>query len=232
MAHLFISQQSRFRNEDSRYSWNPTEPLAEIGKHLVQNTKYPILSMRQMYPDRFKYPLNSLEAKKAILLGLFVYYLRSYLFDGDVRIDVNHPHSSPRCTDLHSSSIHPSPITGLSPMLNDSEDQRKKDSAATEAFTRCKSGKGRGRYSGYEYTDMDTQQKLSYEEYEKRYIMHVNLAKIKAQQLTGMYSMYSVYIMAIGMKHMKHAIYVYPICTIYILYTLYTLYKHYTIYIL
>ena len=59
-------------------------------------------------------------------------------------------------------------LISLSPMLTDAEEQRVKETTACEAFTRCKSGKGKGKYSSYEYTDVDVQCKVEFAEYEKR----------------------------------------------------------------
>jgi len=54
-------------------------------------------------------------------------------------------------------------------MLSDAEVERTKETVACESFTRCRSSKGKSRYSSYDYTDMDTQSKVAYVEYEKRY---------------------------------------------------------------
>lgn len=60
-------------------------------------------------------------------------------------------------------------ILSLAPMLTAAEEHRKKETQECEDFTRCKSAKGRGR-SSYEYTDVDTAQVVSYEEFETRYV--------------------------------------------------------------
>lgn len=80
---------------------------------------------RILRPDLYEHPVDSFDAKKAL---------------------------------LHS----------LSPMLSDSESQRKQDSQACESFTRCKSSKTRGPRQIYEYIDVDTQSLVEYAEYEKR----------------------------------------------------------------
>lgn len=59
-------------------------------------------------------------------------------------------------------------LISLSPMLTDAESQRQSDVLACEVYTRCKVGKGRGRYSSYEYTDVDVNSVISVKEYEKR----------------------------------------------------------------
>ena len=59
-------------------------------------------------------------------------------------------------------------LVALSPMLTEAEGQRQTDVRACEEFTRCKVGKGRGRFSSYEYTDFDLQCVVSVEEYERR----------------------------------------------------------------
>lgn len=60
-------------------------------------------------------------------------------------------------------------LLSLSPMLKEAEEQKKKDTAACESFTRCKSSKGRGSYGIYQYTDFDIHTMVDYPEYEKRY---------------------------------------------------------------
>jgi len=55
-------------------------------------------------------------------------------------------------------------------MLSDAEVERSKEITACESFTRCKSSKGKSRLSSYEYTDIDAQIKVTYAEYEKRYV--------------------------------------------------------------
>lgn len=59
-------------------------------------------------------------------------------------------------------------IMSLAPMLTDAEEQRKRDTLECEEFTRCRSMKIKGRGS-YEYTDVDTAQKIEFAEYETRY---------------------------------------------------------------
>ncbi len=59
-------------------------------------------------------------------------------------------------------------LLSLTPMLTDNEAQRKFDIAACEDFTRCRSSKGKARFSNFEYTDLDTGLKVSFEEYERR----------------------------------------------------------------
>ena len=61
-------------------------------------------------------------------------------------------------------------LLSLSPMLTDNETQRKADITACEEFTRCKSGKGKGRLANYEYIDMDTNQALDHAEFERRLV--------------------------------------------------------------
>ena len=60
-------------------------------------------------------------------------------------------------------------LISLSPMLTNAENQRKVDIELCEQFTRCRSSKGKGRYSCYEYTDIDTQLLVDYDEFERRY---------------------------------------------------------------
>jgi hypothetical protein len=59
-------------------------------------------------------------------------------------------------------------IISLTPMLTESEEQRKRDSQDCEQFTRCKSSKVRSARASYEYTDVDTSQKVGYDDYEMR----------------------------------------------------------------
>ncbi len=63
-------------------------------------------------------------------------------------------------------------LLSLSPMLSENENQRKLDIAACEEFTRCRSAKGKGRCASYEYTDLDTGCKVSFEEFERRYTLY------------------------------------------------------------
>ena len=60
-------------------------------------------------------------------------------------------------------------LISLSSMLTNAETQRKIDTNLCEQFTRCKSTKGKGRYSCYEYTDIDTQLVVDFDEFERRY---------------------------------------------------------------
>jgi hypothetical protein len=61
-------------------------------------------------------------------------------------------------------------LLSLSPMLTEAEEQRQKETAACENFTRCKSGKGKGKFSTYDYTDIDVKCQVDFPEYEKRYV--------------------------------------------------------------
>ena len=60
-------------------------------------------------------------------------------------------------------------LLSLSPMLKEAEEQKKKDSAACESFTRCRSAKGKGSYGVYEYIDVDTQLRVEFSDFERRY---------------------------------------------------------------
>ena len=62
-------------------------------------------------------------------------------------------------------------LISLSPMLTNAENQRKIDIEICEKFTRCRSSKAKGRYSCYEYTDIDTQLVVGYDDFEKRLIL-------------------------------------------------------------
>lgn len=70
---------------------------------------------------------------------------------------------------LHSLEGKRKLLLSLSPMLSDNENQRKIDVTACEEYTRCKSSKGKGRFSTYDYTDFDTNAMISHSEYETRY---------------------------------------------------------------
>eukprot|EP01038_Epipyxis_sp_PR26KG_P004967 gene4967-6946_t len=70
-------------------------------------------------------------------------------------------------------------LISLTPMLSDAENQRNRDVQLCEEFTRCKSGKGKGRYSCYEYTDIDSQIVIPYEDYESRYMIFIMRNKIR-----------------------------------------------------
>lgn len=59
-------------------------------------------------------------------------------------------------------------LMSLSPMLTEAEEQRKKETSACENFTRCKAGKGKGKFSGYDYIDIDVKSSVDFDEYEKR----------------------------------------------------------------
>lgn len=61
-------------------------------------------------------------------------------------------------------------LLSLSPMLTDNEAQRKADISACEEFTRCRSGKGKGRLCNYEYTDLDTNVTIDHAEFERRFV--------------------------------------------------------------
>jgi hypothetical protein len=103
----------------------PTSELCSIGRKILADTNYPILSTRTLAPERYLFPASSLEAKKALLLS-------------------------------------------LAPMLTDAEEQRVKETNACELFTRCKSGKGRGRFASYDYADIDINRSIEFEDYERR----------------------------------------------------------------
>mmetsp|Transcript_2055 Transcript_2055/g.3236 ORF Transcript_2055/g.3236 Transcript_2055/m.3236 type:complete len:663 (-) Transcript_2055:166-2154(-) len=68
-------------------------------------------------------------------------------------------------------------LLSLSPMLKDADEQKKKDSAACEAFTRCRSIKGKGSYGIYEYIDVDIQLRVDFPEFEKRYMLYIRSTK-------------------------------------------------------
>lgn len=65
-------------------------------------------------------------------------------------------------------------ILSLAPMLTDAEEQRKKETSECEAFTRCRSSRGRGK-SNYEYVDIDTSETIQYADYETRYVIYLQL---------------------------------------------------------
>ncbi len=52
--------------------------------------------------------------------------------------------------------------------LNDSERQKKQDTAMCEEFTRCRVGKGRDSRSSFEYFDIDANVAISDDDYERR----------------------------------------------------------------
>lgn len=58
-------------------------------------------------------------------------------------------------------------------MLSDAEEQRFKETSACENFTRCKSGKGKGKFACYDYTDIDVKCQVDFAEYEKRYDSYI-----------------------------------------------------------
>ncbi len=59
-------------------------------------------------------------------------------------------------------------LLSMQPMLTAAEKQRKIDSDLIEEFTRCKVGKSRARASMFEYLDIDTNLRISGEEYARR----------------------------------------------------------------
>ena len=103
----------------------PSQALCEIGRDLLKESTYPILSRRLLRPNDYLYPSSSLEGKKALLVS-------------------------------------------LTPMLAEAEEQRKKETSACENFTRCKAGKGKSKFSGYDYVDIDVKSSVDFAEYEKR----------------------------------------------------------------
>lgn len=68
-------------------------------------------------------------------------------------------------------------LVSLSPMLGEVEAQRQADVAACEWFTRCKVGKGKSRWSSYEYYDIDANKIVTVEEYERRYLRFIHQNK-------------------------------------------------------
>jgi len=68
-------------------------------------------------------------------------------------------------------------LVSLSPMLGEVEAQRQSDVAACERFTRCKVGKGKSRWSSYEYYDVDANKIVTVEEYERRYLRFIHQNK-------------------------------------------------------
>jgi hypothetical protein len=74
-------------------------------------------------------------------------------------------------------------LMSLSPMLLEAESERKKETAECEHFTRCRVGKGRGKYSCYEYTDIDTGIVVDLDEYKNRYLKFIY--RNRPQQETG-----------------------------------------------
>lgn len=73
-------------------------------------------------------------------------------------------------------------LLSLSPMLSEAETQRSLEVTACERFTRCKSGKSKGKNAAYDYTDMDTQCKIEFADYEKRYKLYTMRNKRTYQQ--------------------------------------------------
>jgi len=59
-------------------------------------------------------------------------------------------------------------VLSLQPMLEEAESERKRDLRDCENFTRCSIGKSKGRFSSFEYTDIDTKQKVDVDEFKKR----------------------------------------------------------------
>jgi hypothetical protein len=97
----------------------------ELGKQILSNTNYRLVTSRLLFPEEFLHPIETIEGKKYLIIS-------------------------------------------LTPMLTASEEQRKRDTLDCEQFTRCKSNKVRGRAS-YEYVDVDTSQKVGYDDFEMRY---------------------------------------------------------------
>lgn len=64
-------------------------------------------------------------------------------------------------------------LLSLSPMLLEAESERKKETAECEQFTRCRVGKGKSRYSCYEYTDIETGLVVDLDEYKNRYLKFI-----------------------------------------------------------
>ena len=64
-------------------------------------------------------------------------------------------------------------LLSLSPMLLEAEAERKRETAECEQFTRCRVGKGKGRYSCYEYTDIDVGDVVDLAEYTNRYLKFI-----------------------------------------------------------
>ena len=79
-------------------------------------------------------------------------------------------------------------LLSLSPMLTTSEEERKKETAACENFTRCKSGKGKGRSACYDYTDIDIKCQVDFAEYEKRYVFYILILYNQYNILTSSFS--------------------------------------------
>lgn len=65
-------------------------------------------------------------------------------------------------------------LLSLSPMLTNGENQRIKDVKACTDYTRCVVEKSKKRNASYEYLDIDTNDKIEYNEYERRYLLFVS----------------------------------------------------------
>lgn len=104
---------------------NLPSDIKNQAKAIYDEIQYPILPLRILTPEAFKFPPNSVAAKKEL---------------------------------LHS----------MTPMLTEGENQRKIDTTQCEEFTRCRVEKNKIRASCYDYIDIDTNLRISGEEYTKR----------------------------------------------------------------
>ena len=66
----------------------------------------------------------------------------------------------------------------LSPMLIQAEKERQRDYEECQQHTRCKIGKGNTKNCTYVYTDIDTKEIITSEEYKRKYVDYINRKKI------------------------------------------------------
>ena len=64
---MFRSTNAEGRAEAMR---TPSESACDIGRFILQETKYPVTSTRHLRPEQYLHPKGSIEAKKTLLLGL------------------------------------------------------------------------------------------------------------------------------------------------------------------
>jgi hypothetical protein len=65
-------------------------------------------------------------------------------------------------------------LISMTPMLTEGENQRKFETKECEEFTRCRVEKSKLRASSYEYIDLDTNSRISGDDYTQRFVFSIS----------------------------------------------------------
>ena len=89
LIRMFCKISYKRINEQNDYKM-----LCDIGRKIVETTKYKLLPSRSIYPELFPYPITSIEGKRALLLSLTPMLTEG---EGQRQVDVTNCESFTRC---------------------------------------------------------------------------------------------------------------------------------------